>query len=83
VIAGWDRADELTAFSVGRIPLPGRPYESFCVTSSCAGGTAEQGPLHGLRVGVLREYMDTRIFGPVRLLARVPSREPSIFVVSC
>ncbi len=50
VIAGYDPLDELTAFSVGR--LPATPYASFT-------GTAR---LDGVRIGVLREYMDRSLF---------------------
>jgi Asp-tRNA(Asn)/Glu-tRNA(Gln) amidotransferase A subunit family amidase len=49
VIAGYDPKDELTAFSVGR--LPAQPYASH----------ATAGRLDGLRIGVLREYMDPRL----------------------
>lgn len=52
VIAGYDPADELTAFSIGR--MPDRPYASF----------AAERRLDGLRVGVVREYMDTALFTP-------------------
>jgi Asp-tRNA(Asn)/Glu-tRNA(Gln) amidotransferase A subunit family amidase len=45
--AGYDPKDELTVFSVGR--MPGRPY---------AGAAAESGRLDGLRIGVIREYMN-------------------------
>jgi len=50
VIAGYDPKDELTVFSVGR--LPPSPYASF------AGETR----LEGVRIGVLREYMDRSLF---------------------
>jgi Asp-tRNA(Asn)/Glu-tRNA(Gln) amidotransferase A subunit family amidase len=50
VIAGYDPKDELTVFSVGR--LPSRPYASF------AGETR----LDGVRIGVLREYMNRSLF---------------------
>jgi amidase len=50
VIAGYDPLDELTVFSVGR--LPATPYASFA-------GTAR---LDGVRIGVLREYMDRSLF---------------------
>jgi Asp-tRNA(Asn)/Glu-tRNA(Gln) amidotransferase A subunit family amidase len=50
VIAGYDPKDELTVFSVGR--LPSAPYASF------AGETR----LDGVRIGVLREYMDRSLF---------------------
>jgi amidase len=51
--AGYDPADELTVFSVGR--LPDAPYASF------AKSVSDQ-PLKGLRIGVLREYMDKKLF---------------------
>lgn len=50
VIAGYDPADELTAFAIGRTPE--QPYASF----------AAERRLNGLRIGVLREYMDTTLF---------------------
>ena len=50
VIAGYDPKDELTVFSVGR--MPAAPYASF------AGETR----LDGMRIGVLREYMDRSLF---------------------
>ena len=50
VIAGYDPKDELTAFSVGRLPADG--YASH----------AEPGRLEGLRIGVVREYMDKEAF---------------------
>ncbi len=46
VIVGYDPKDELTAFSVGR--LPAQPYYEFAKESSLA----------GMRIGILREYMD-------------------------
>jgi Asp-tRNA(Asn)/Glu-tRNA(Gln) amidotransferase A subunit family amidase len=51
VIAGYDPKDELTAFAVGR--MPAQPYATFA---------ASDGRLDGLRIGVLREYMDTTAF---------------------
>jgi len=51
VIAGYDPKDEMTAFGVGRLPT--ERYESFA--------TAKR--LDGLRIGVLREYMDPSL-GP-------------------
>ena len=51
MIAGYDPKDEMTAFSAGR--LPDAPYETF----------ARGERLDGLRIGVLREYMDPS-FGP-------------------
>src|SRR5215472_10007641 len=50
VIAGYDPADDLTAYSVGRIPREG--YAGF----------AREASLAGIRIGVVREYMDKRLF---------------------
>jgi len=50
VIAGYDSKDELTAFSVGR--MPPEPYASYAVPQR----------LDGLRIGVVREYMDKAAF---------------------
>jgi amidase len=50
VIAGYDPRDELTAFSVGR--LPSEPYRSF----------ANERTLNGMRIGVIREHMDKNLF---------------------
>ena len=50
VIAGYDSKDELTAFSVGRLPVDGFASD------------AEPGRLDGLRIGVVREYMDKEAF---------------------
>jgi amidase len=50
VIAGYDPKDELTVFSVGR--LPSQPYASF----------ARAGKLAGVKIGVMREYMDKAQF---------------------
>ncbi|MSR36419.1 MAG: amidase [Gemmatimonadetes bacterium] len=50
VIAGYDPADELTAFSIGR--MPDAPYSSF------AGARR----LDSIRIGVVREYMDPTLF---------------------
>jgi Asp-tRNA(Asn)/Glu-tRNA(Gln) amidotransferase A subunit family amidase len=52
VMAGYDPEDELTAFAMGR--LPARPYAE----------AARPGSLSGLRIGVVREYMDRKRFGP-------------------
>ena len=49
VIAGYDPKDELTAFSVGR--LPSEPYRSF----------ADEQTLNGMRIGVIREHMDKKV----------------------
>ena len=48
--AGFDPKDELTAFSVGR--KPPEPYHSF----------ANETRLDGVRIGVVREYMDKDLF---------------------
>jgi len=50
VIAGYDPKDELTAFSIGR--LPSEPYRSF----------ANKKSLNGIRIGVIREHMDKKLF---------------------
>jgi amidase len=50
VIAGFDPKDEMTAFNVGRIPA--QPYESFTHETN----------LKGVRIGVVREYMDKKLF---------------------
>jgi Asp-tRNA(Asn)/Glu-tRNA(Gln) amidotransferase A subunit family amidase len=50
VIAGYDPKDELTAFSIGR--LPSEPYRSFTNERS----------LNGMRIGVIREHMDKKLF---------------------
>lgn len=50
VYAGYDPKDELTAFSVGR--KPEQPYASF----------ARGGRLDGIRIGVVREYMNRELF---------------------
>ncbi|MEO8256043.1 MAG: amidase [Acidobacteriota bacterium] len=49
VIAGYDPKDELTAFSAGRIPP--QPYASFAAGQR----------LDGLRLGVIREYMNKKL----------------------
>jgi Asp-tRNA(Asn)/Glu-tRNA(Gln) amidotransferase A subunit family amidase len=46
VIAGYDAKDPLTVFSVGR--TPSKPYASFAASTR----------LDGLRIGVIREYMN-------------------------
>ena len=46
----YDATDPMTAFSIGR--LPAQPYQTFA--------TGER--LDGLRIGVIREYMDVRLF---------------------
>ncbi len=50
VYAGFDPNDELTAFSVGR--LPKKPYYSYAKTTR----------LDGIRIGVVREFMDKDLF---------------------
>jgi len=50
VIAGYDPKDELTAFNVGR--MPSQPYATF----------ARETRLDGLRIGVVREYMNKALF---------------------
>jgi len=50
VISGYDPRDPLTAFGSGR--KPAQPYETFTHATSLA----------GLRIGVVREYMDKALF---------------------
>jgi Asp-tRNA(Asn)/Glu-tRNA(Gln) amidotransferase A subunit family amidase len=50
VIAGYDPEDDLTVHSIGRVPKEG--YASF----------ARETSLVGIRIGVVREYMDKRLF---------------------
>src|SRR5438094_4793286 len=50
VIAGYDPKDELTAFSIGR--MPAEPYRSF----------ANERTLNGIRIGVIREHLDKKLF---------------------
>ncbi len=50
VIAGYDPSDELTAFGIGR--RPPQPYPTF----------AHATRLDGLRIGVVREYMNKTLF---------------------
>ena len=49
-MTGYDATDPLTAFSVGREPA--QPYVTY----------AAGAPLTGVRIGVIREYMDKRLF---------------------
>ncbi|MET0292423.1 MAG: amidase [Steroidobacteraceae bacterium] len=49
-IAGYDPKDELTAFAVNR--LPAKPYASYAAEKS----------LKGVRIGVVREYMNKKLF---------------------
>jgi amidase len=52
VYAGYDPKDELTAFSVGR--MPSQPYQSFTRVTKKR--------LDKVRIGVIREYMDKDLF---------------------
>jgi Asp-tRNA(Asn)/Glu-tRNA(Gln) amidotransferase A subunit family amidase len=56
--AGYDPADELTAFSRGR--LPETPY--YDLPTAGLHGKAARQPLDGYRIGVIREYMDKDLF---------------------
>ena len=49
-IAGYDAKDDMTVLSVGR--TPSRSYASFAAT----------GRLEGLRIGVVREYLNKKLF---------------------
>lgn len=55
VIAGYDPHDEMTAFAVGRTPEA--PYESFTRAPT----------LKGVRIGVVREYMDKGVYSKAEL----------------
>ena len=83
VIAGYDPLDELTAFSVGKLPphryedyasgaaFPTRSMAARSVPPSRMGprveaphsncGRASLLPLYGVRIGVVREFMDTAV----------------------
>ena len=50
VIAGYDPKDELTVFGIGR--MPSSSYASFTNAKR----------LDGMRIGVIREYMDRKLF---------------------
>ena len=50
VIAGYDPKDEMTVYAVGR--SSSKPYVSFASTTR----------LDGVRIGVLREYMNRKLF---------------------
>jgi Asp-tRNA(Asn)/Glu-tRNA(Gln) amidotransferase A subunit family amidase len=50
VIAGYDPKDELTAFSIGKASK--QPYATF----------AHEKRLDGIRIGVVREYMNKQLF---------------------
>jgi Asp-tRNA(Asn)/Glu-tRNA(Gln) amidotransferase A subunit family amidase len=52
VYAGFDPADELTAFSINR--MPSGPYYNFA--------KVDKDGLEGMRIGVVREYMDKDLF---------------------
>ena len=54
VIAGYDPKDELTVFSLGRAPTTS--YASVATTNKA------MQPLKGVRIGVVREYMDKKLF---------------------
>lgn len=50
VMAGYDPKDDLTVYSIGRMPKQG--YTSYATATS----------LKGVRIGVVREYMDEKLF---------------------
>lgn len=58
VMAGFDPKDELTVLNVGR--MPSGPYQSFVVGEKDL--KAKSDPLDGVRIGVVREYMDKGLF---------------------
>jgi Asp-tRNA(Asn)/Glu-tRNA(Gln) amidotransferase A subunit family amidase len=58
VIAGYDPKDEMTAFNIGR--MPSEPYESYVLNDGDL--KKKSSPLEGVRIGVVREYMDKDLF---------------------
>lgn len=66
VIAGYDPEDELTAFAVGK--TPDKPYESFIGEKS----------LKGVRIGVVREYMDKKVFDSPLYASNIALAEKAI-----
>ena len=50
IIAGYDPKDEMTAYTVGR--MPAQPYQAY----------ATETKLNGVRIGVVREYMNKELF---------------------
>jgi len=56
VIAGYDPRDERTVFSIGR--KPEEPYQRFLVAEE----DVDKEPLKGMRIGVVREFMDKDLF---------------------
>ena len=62
--AGYDPADELTAFSQGRMPT--RPYYEIDPKGrsgkAASSASRRAKPLEGYRIGVIREYMDKDLF---------------------
>lgn len=66
VIAGYDPEDELTAFAVGR--MPDKPYENFIGEKS----------LKGVRIGVVREYMDKKVFDSPLYASNIALAEKAI-----
>jgi Asp-tRNA(Asn)/Glu-tRNA(Gln) amidotransferase A subunit family amidase len=52
VYAGFDPADEMTAFSINR--MPAEPYPNYA--------KVDKDGLEGMRIGVVREYMDKDLF---------------------
>jgi Asp-tRNA(Asn)/Glu-tRNA(Gln) amidotransferase A subunit family amidase len=66
VIAGYDPKDELTAFGVGR--MPDKPYETYTHERS----------LNGMRIGVMREYMDRKVFSSPLYASNIDLAERAI-----
>jgi Asp-tRNA(Asn)/Glu-tRNA(Gln) amidotransferase A subunit family amidase len=56
VIAGYDPRDERTVFSIGR--KPEEPYQTFVVAEK----DVNNAPLKGMRIGVIREFMNKDLF---------------------
>ena len=56
VIAGYDPRDERTVFSIGR--TPDEPYYNFAIAEE----DVNKESLEGMRIGVVREFMDKDLF---------------------
>ncbi len=71
VIAGYDPEDELTAFAIGR--TPDKPYEHFLGNNFLRNKSLE-----GVRIGVVREYMDKKVFGSPLYASNIALAEKAI-----
>ncbi|MCR6652033.1 MAG: amidase [Cellvibrionaceae bacterium] len=66
IIAGYDPEDELTAFALDR--MPDEPYENHLGNKS----------LKGIRIGVVREYMDKKVFDSPLYASNIAIAEKAI-----